>query len=875
MDAQAMVDKFMAEQAPQRDAQPDAQPDAQAMVDKFMAEQALPPPPPEPSLGGFLSGLGSMVTSSFGSDPKFDILNRALGGSIQTSTDATRRALDNLTPDQRASLEEYAAPAMITAASMLVPGGMAAQAATNIGANALVHGEEAYRKGESVLSAMNPLNHPGETAIAAFAPPAVEGAAGLLRGLRYTGASAGDALKRAWMESSGMVDSARRLVPGGPAEGPARLGLEEALRLDAPLRPLPSYPKAALGADDAAEAGAASAADDAVPDAEWASLSGRDKLAALVERAQGEKSWWQDSVAATRPLVSRPARYLSRVEGEAGKSAGFRLEDLTHTKQRLSENGLRLIKEHLGDLDKVQRTEVTSVLNGTLLPGDATPEVARAAAGMADFYDQWANLAQREGLLTKDFIAEQAEPIFRKFKPIPKNYSPLIRAEDNINMSLRDRLRGIYKKDTVSHARRPMGEGDAEVEYLTDALDIAKTYTDDYAQKIAIARPFGSESGRTLNAGKPWGKQAMEIYDAIRQEADPIAPEMFKETMDRLYTGQQTAGQKAVGDINARVTSSLLGGSWATQLGQAASPIWRYGLGNTMEGIGRYLRDPDLRALVNASGVRDSGYANYLAAGNDSLSSLPIRAIGKVESILRGPLNAGVVPYVEKLADDVAGGRSNAAVAKQLEELLLTPDRLAGGSAGLDWNTLKDAIQASGRRSQFHAGMIGQTGNAFLDPGVAKTAVSLQPFGWSAWTAAQDDILEPLLSKDSDLRKLGMGRLARMIPASLGAEALRELITSGVRLQRPNPREVVANALGTQFGTPGQILGGQLVLESNVDPRFSLTPPIVSVLSGLEKDLTHGDWGNAALNAAAVLDPTGFAAMLRPTLRGLGRAATR
>ena len=241
MDAQAKVDTFMAEQAPQ----PDAQPDAQAMVDKFMAEQALPPPPPEPSLGGFLSGLGSMVTSSFGSDPKFDILNRALGGSIQTSTDATRRAADSLTSDQRASLEEYAAPAMITAASMLVPGGMAAQAATNIGANALVHGEEAYRKGESVLSAMNPLNHPGETAIAAFAPPVVTGAAGLLRGLRSTGASAGDALQRAWMESSGMVDSARRLVLGGPPEGPARLGLEEALRLDAPLRPLPSYPKAA------------------------------------------------------------------------------------------------------------------------------------------------------------------------------------------------------------------------------------------------------------------------------------------------------------------------------------------------------------------------------------------------------------------------------------------------------------------------------------------------------------------------------------------------------------------------------------------------------------------------------------------------------
>ena len=866
-----LLDKFMAEQAPQ----PDAQPATPWLLDKFMAEQDLPPPPPEPSLGGFLSGLGSMVTSSFGSDPKFDILNRALGGSIQTSTDATRRAADSLTSDQRASLEEYAAPAMITAASMLVPGGMAAQAATNIGANALVHGEEAYRKGESVLSAMNPLNHPGETAIAALAPPVVTGAAGLLRGLRYTGASAGDALKRAWTESSGMVDSARRLVPGGPPEGPARLGLEEALRLDAPLRPLPSYPKAAPVADDAAEAGAASADDFIVPDTAWDDLSGRDKLAALAEKAQGERSWWRDSLAATRPLVSRPARFLSRVEGEAGKSAGFRLEDLTHTEQRLGQNGLRLIKEHLGGLDAVQRTEVTSVLNGTLLPGDATPKVARAAAGMADFYAQWANLAQREGLLTKDFIEEQAEPIFRKFEPIPKNYSPLIRAEDNINMSLRDRLRGIYKKDTVSHARRPMGEGDDEVEYLTDALDIAKTYTDDYAKKIAIARTFGSESGRTLNAGKPWGKQAMEIYDAIRQEADPIAPEMFKETMDRLYTGQQTAAQKAMGAVNARVTSSLLGGSWATQLGQAASPVWRYGLGNTMEGIGRYISDPDLRALINASGVRDSGYASYLAGGNDSLSSLPIRAIGKVESILRGPLNAGVVPYVEKLADEVAGGRSNAAVAKQLEELLLTPDRLAGGSAGLDWDTLKDAIQASGRRSQFHAGMIGQTGNAFLDPGVAKAAVSLQPFGWSAWTAAQDDILEPLLSKDDSLARLGMGRLTRMVPAALGAEALRELITSGVRLQQPSGREMVANALGTQFGTPGQILGGQLVLESNVDPRFSLTPPIVSVLSGLEKDVTGGNWGDAALNLAAILDPTGAAAMLRPTLRGLSRAATR
>ena len=826
---------------------------------------------PEASLGGFASGIGSYIADTIGNSPKW-----GFGQAIN----ATREAWQNLTANQQESIAEYAPAAAITAASTLIPGGWATQAAVNLAANSAINGIDASRRGESVVSAMNPLNHPVETLLGVAVPAAIEGIGAIGRGLRPVARAADDVLPDSIPVADFPTPAEARYVgesilPRATAPRPQASSLEAAIRLDAPLRPLPEIPRLPeAGADDIAEAAAS-----AVPEAAPALMtpadvmpSARDRLGSMVDRAREERDFFSDAVGWMRSGLSRPARYLSRAEGEGAKVAGFRLEDLTHTEQRLRENALRMIADAFGDMDLASRQQVTRILDGSEALETASPEVQRAAVAMRDFYDQWANLAEREGLLTKELIDDemlgQGGFKYRKFERIGENYSPRIAAEDSISRPLRDKIRGIFRKDTVSHARTTV-DPDPEIEYLTDALDIAKTYTDDYARKIAIARTFGSDIGDPL-AGKPWGQKAKDILAVLEQEGDPYSREMFKATMDRLYSGQTEPWVQALSDVNARVTSSMLGGSWATQLGQAATPIRQYGLGNTIEGLVRYYRDPTMRALIDASGVRDAGYANFVAQGAGDLATAPIRAIGKVEKFLRGPMNAGVVPYLEDIADRVAvaGGEPvTRATQKQLEELLLTPERLR--AEGLTYDLLKDAIQASGRRTQFHAGTIGQTGNAFLSPGM-KQMFSLQPFGWSAWTSLQDDVLEPLLSRNSDasLRLLGARRLGRMVPAALAAESARELVASGIRVREPDRREILANALGTQGGTPGQLLGGQF-LNQAVDPRFNFIPPIVGMPLSVLSDLGKGNLGKVAVNVASVVDPTGYTALARPTLLGL------
>jgi len=859
------VDELLAEAKANGNSQP-------SRVDQLLAEAKSGG---EASLGGFASGIGSYIADTIGNSPKW-----GFGQAIN----ATRDAWQNLTANQQESIAEYAPAAAITAASTLIPGGWATQAAVNLAANSAINGIDASRHGESVVSAMNPLNHPVETLLGVAVPAAVEGIGAIGRGISSAAESrAARAVDDVIPDSVPVPDSPipaepryveEPILPRAMAPRPQAGDLEAALRLDAPLRPLPEIPKLPEAvADDATEAAAS-----AVPDAAPAPMtpgdvvpSARDRLGALADRAREERDFYSDAVGWLRSGLSRPARYLSRAEGEGARVAGFRLEDLTHTEQRLRENALRMIADAFGDMDLAGRQEVTRLLDGSQAVSSRA-DVTLAATRMRDFYDQWANLAEREGLLTKELIDDdmlgQGGFIYRPFKRIGKDYSPRIAAEDSISRPLRDKLRGVFRKDTVSHARTAL-EPNPEIEYLTDALDIAKTYTDDYAKKIAIARTFGSDIGEPL-AGKPWGQKAKDILAVLEQEGDPYSREMFKATMDRLYSGQSEPWAQALSDVNARVTSSMLGGSWATQLGQAATPIRQYGLGNTIEGLVRYYRDPSLRALIDASGVRDAGYANFVAQGAGDLATAPIRAIGKVEKFLRGPMNAGVVPYLEGIADRVAaaGGEPlTRGMQKQLEELLLTPERLR--SEGLTYNLLKDAIQASGRRTQFHAGTIGQTGNAFLTPGM-KQMFSLQPFGWSAWTSLQDDVLEPLLSRNSDasLRLLGASRLGRMVPAALAAESARELLASGIRVHEPNRREIIANAFGTQGGTPGQLLGGQF-LNQAVDPRFNFIPPIVGMPLSVLSDLGKGNFGKAAVNVASVFDPTGYTALARPTLLGL------
>ena len=80
---------------------------------------------------------------------------------------------------------------------------------------------------------------------------------------------------------------------------------------------------------------------------------------------------------------------------------------------------------------------------------------------------------------------------------------------------------------------------------------------------------------------------------------------------------------------------------------------------------------------------------------------------------------------------------------------------------------------------------------------------------------------------------------------------------------------MLANATGTLGGTPGQILGSQLILDRAVDPRFGFIPPALGFPLSIGSDLYKGNLGRAGVDLAAIADPTGYMALARPTLKGL------
>lgn len=859
---------------------------------QFMAEGDAPPEPATPSIGGFLSGAADFVAHTLAGNPL--------------------SAWQGLSPSQKESVKEYGPAAAITAGSMLIPGGPAIQAGVNLAANSAIHGVDAYTHNRDVLSEMNPVNHPLETGIGLVAPYAFDLGRSFYRGLkggsglaqRLFDQNAADAVTEATegtaRAADALIGAGDAAVPALPEQGLGPVGgaadaagefagkaaarppsFMSAMRLDAPLPRLPELPKPPVSAE---------VVDDLVPGA-FPQLNGPGVGAATdvpatitqdlptfrgvaADEPSGPKAFLQNYIDSVRDRMdvikkgiesarinaSLPERYLLKRPGEAEQVAGKFMYGRMASEHRLAENSRSMLNWIHKDLTPAERVEVTRILEGKLAPEAASrPEVARAAAAQREFYDQWFTVGEREGLPTLNPETGEVYP----FQKQP-DYSPRIKADLTARQRIR-RLRDVYRKDTLAHAR--LGDPLDESEYLTDAYEIGLKYADDMAKKVAIARTFGAATGDRTLAQPLWGKRANQIYSLLQQGDDPIAAPMFKGAMDRLYTGQSGEADEGMRALNAIITASRLGASWATQIGQAANPLWRWGFRNTAEGIGRYISDPASRALTDASGVRNAGFANFLTAdGNADRAALPIRAIGYMERKLRGPLNSGVIPYVEKLAERVNAGETSAALEKQLAELMLSRDQLADG---LTWDTLKDAIQAGGHRAQFHADGVGQVGNVFLDT-VPKIATSLQPFGWKAWAAAQDDILEPMLSRDASLRRLGAERFAKMLVAAAAAETARNIPASLVRLREPDPREAAANLLGTQFGTVGQVVGGKLLGQA-VDPRFNFQSPFWSVPVQMYSDLSDGRLGSFGLDLATLLDPSGVVAMARPTLSGLNR----
>jgi len=232
----------------------------------------------------------------------------------------------------------------------------------------------------------------------------------------------------------------------------------------------------------------------------------------------------------------------------------------------------------------------------------------------------------------------------------------------------------------------------------------------------------------------------------------------------------------------------------------------------------------------------------------------PMWATGKVEDVLRGPMNAGVVPELRQMVAEVqgniaAGRQPSGALLKRLDEYQI-PYEVA--AEGLSPELLMHGMATSADRLQFHTG-IGQIGSALTTPS-GRIASSLLSYGQKASNATLDDVLKPLFSSDPSLRALGMGRLSPLISAGLAAETLREGVRSTMQARPFDPANVVWGLADTNLGPYSAI------------PRAGL---------GLYQGLSSNDWkilnqmaGQPAYAPAAAALPSSLLSNLIGSLHG-------
>lgn len=597
-----------------------------------------------------------------------------------------------------------------------------------------------------------------------------------------------------------------------------------------------------------------------------------------------------------RSALSSPEFVLSRSDNPWSQMAGERIHAARSLARQLREQSYyTLAQTGLPNLGDDERKAVTVALAGRFdeLPDHLkTPEVAETALRMrSDLYDAASDKFTAARVKTTSI---EKGPNYGKNVPYRRleNYTPNVPAPLDeagpTKVTIRQKLamRGRPKQALVQRRVSDYQPADQALDELngvqleerpwrTDALEVANVYIDGgqgrtgFPELVARSHVFGAPV-KAPNASQPWGDDANKLYQRILQDGKPLDAELFKGAMEETFRPPiRTPAEQAVGQVRDKIASLMLGQSAATQFGQAATPVWRYGFKNAVKGLRDYVRDPSFRTLTDVSGATESGVAREMEPG-----TLPRRLMSTVEGGLRGPLNAGAKPYLEDLIAQVQAGDQSAALTKKLAELHLQPEELQGGMTA---DLLKRVLNVSADRNQFHPYEPGVTGPAFSSPW-GKLMTQFQPFGHSSWRLTQEDVLEPLLGRqgwrnaratgDYSLQKLGAARAARQLLAGVPAAAATEGTKAAFGLRAPDPMNVAQQFMGTQFGTPGQVASAY-----DYDPTSQVMLSPLAILMRMEwNNLQSGHLERPMYDAAALADPYGVLSFARPAFYNLTRS---
>lgn len=595
----------------------------------------------------------------------------------------------------------------------------------------------------------------------------------------------------------------------------------------------------------------------------------------------------------TRTGVSSAEFVLRRSQNsQAAQIAGRRIRGMnrdTHSERALAEDAR--IRTGVAELDENERRAVTVALAGRFdeLPPQYQNERVLGAAQRArgEFYHPAADKLETNRaatIVTEGPDRGQAVPFARR-----DNYVPWIPAEQRRGAArLRDLLANRTRTPQTMFQRT--GErgpdtqaleelwginGPSPTNWVTDADEAMRIYIDGgrgrvgYPELVARSRHFGPILEQHPDAAHPWGHDGNILYQQMLENNAPLEAELFKDTMESIYRPDRPGpGERALTWLKNQVSHTMLGQTAATQITQAGTPAWRFGLLNDIRGKYDYLRDPSFRRLTNLSGAQDAAYARELA----DYDAVGPRATRAVEESLRGFGNAGARPYLEDLVERASTGNVNAATRKQLEELGLRVEDVADGITA---HNLKQALEESAHRNQFHPYDPGGSGPWFTGR-TGRALTMYQPFGHAAWRNFQEDIVEPLLGPqgwrnaratgDYSLQLLGLQRAGRLPITALPSAVASETLKSVGGLRGFDPLRAATTALESNVGTPA-MLGTSFV--GGYRPENNFIPPWLSLAGQEIRNLQSGHPERVLIDAAAWADPTGWMAVARPALQGL------
>jgi hypothetical protein len=502
-----------------------------------------------------------------------------------------------------------------------------------------------------------------------------------------------------------------------------------------------------------------------------------------------------------------------------------------------------------------EREDVKLLMSGHKTADEVSERARAAAEKLAQVYGNMGELGERWKQFGEDI-------------PRIQGYSgpniPRDAGEDVVNLASQT---GVGHGTTKAMGWQPRVEQFDPTYHVTDARELLRQYSRYAPERLATAYTLGAPGASTSEGTKAFGQIANELLNRAASKPlgkDELAFNLLRDSLKQIYqTEAKGRFDKMLGRGGQALSTALLPKSFIRQFGQTATNLSRYGLQNTVEGITRYLRDPDFRDLIQASGAKTGSMAHlFNEMQPDVAPNVVGKAIGWSEDKLRGILSAGNVPYQEDILSRLARGESSRGLSRQLAELGLDTSATPSASA------LRDAYAQGVGRLQLLSGEAGQSSASLIGNQVGRTVGQYKPFGLGQARLFRDDILAPigsgLKNRDMSELSLGAGRLARLIPAALAAEALSGGLTGLQSLKAPDPQDILERTLRTNIGTPADI-GLDLAQGGYAGVLKGLTPPISGIANMDPYTLTI-----AALSAKYP-QAGGLAAMLLPLLKEHGR----